>query len=175
MYTINCIWFPYLSSYLLLISMVLLKCTRFPLVAHFINFIRLFYPQVLLMFISPTHFLCDLLSLVVPDYYSCKDTFSFASQIQNANLSGKFLVSYNVTSLFTYIPLPETIGIATNLIVNHNPNLNVTKKGLFLFATSQTYFLFNGKFCNQIDGVAMGSPLAPVFAKIFMGFHKSKW
>ena len=44
-------------------------------------------------------FLCDLLSPVVPDDYSCKDTFSFASQIKNANLSGKFLVSYDVTSV----------------------------------------------------------------------------
>ena len=31
------------------------------------------------------------------------------------------------------------------------------------------------KFYNQIDGVAMGSPLAPVLANIFMGFYKSKW
>ena len=38
-------------------------------------------------------FLCDLLSLVVLDDYSCKNTFSFVSQIKNANLSGKFLVS----------------------------------------------------------------------------------
>ena len=37
-----------------------------------------------------TRLLCDLLSPVVPDDYSCKDTFSFASQIKNANLSGKF-------------------------------------------------------------------------------------
>ena len=50
-------------------------------------------------------FLCDLLSLLVPHDYSCKDTF-FVSQIRNANLSKKFLVSYNVTSLFTNIPLP---------------------------------------------------------------------
>ena len=28
------------------------------------------------------HFLCDLLSLVVPDDYSCKDIFSFVSQIK---------------------------------------------------------------------------------------------
>ena len=27
----------------------------------------------------------------------------------------------------------------------------------------------------QIDGVAMGSPLAPVLDNIFMGFHESKW
>ena len=42
----------------------------------------------------------------------------------------------------------------------------------FLFATSQTHFIFNSKFYNQIDGVAMGSFLAPVVANIFMGFHK---
>ena len=84
-------------------------------------------------------FLCDLLSPVVPDDYSCKDTFSFVSQIKNANLSKKFLVSYDVTSLFTNIPLQETIDIAINLIFNHNRKLNITKKELkklFLFAAS---------------------------------------
>ena len=74
--------------------------------------------------------------------------------------------------------LQETIDIAINLIFNHNPNLNITKKELkklFLFATSHTHFIFNSKFYNQIDGVAMGSPLAPVLANIFMGFYESKW
>ena len=61
-------------------------------------------------------FFCDILLFLVPNDYSCKDTFSFVSQIKNANLSRKFLVSYNVTSLFTNIPLQETIDIAINLI-----------------------------------------------------------
>ena len=38
-----------------------------------------------------------------------------------------------------------------------------------------THFLFNGRFYNQIDGVAMGSHLAPVFANIFMGFYEYQW
>ena len=50
-------------------------------------------------------FLCDLLSPLVPNDYSCKDTFSFVSQITNENLSKTFLISYDVTSLFTNIPL----------------------------------------------------------------------
>ena len=75
-------------------------------------------------------FLCDLLSPLVPNDYSCKDTFSFVSQIKNANLSKNFLVSYDVTSFFTNIPLQETIGIAINLIFNHNLNLNITRKEL---------------------------------------------
>ena len=77
--------------------------------------------------------LCDLLSPLVPNDYSCKDTFSFVSQIKNANLSKKFLVSYDVTSLFTNIPLQETIDIAINLIFSHNPNLNITRKELKKF------------------------------------------
>ena len=78
----------------------------------------------------------------------------------------------------TNIPLQETIDIAINLIFNHNPNLDITKKELkkpFLFATSQTHFSFDSKFYNQIDGVAMGSPLALVLANILMGFYESMW
>ena len=62
-----------------------------------------------------TRFVCDLLSPLVPNNYFYKDTFSFVFQIKNANLSKKFLVSYEVTSLFTNIPLQETIDIAINL------------------------------------------------------------
>ena len=76
--------------------------------------------------------------------------------------------------LFTNIPLQETIDIAIIIIFNHNPSLNITEKKLkklFLFATSQTHFVFNSKFYNQIDRVAMDSPLAPALANIFMGFY----
>ena len=34
-------------------------------------------------------FFCDHLSPLVPNDYSCKDTFSFVSEIKNANLSEK--------------------------------------------------------------------------------------
>ena len=84
-------------------------------------------------------FLCDLLSPLVPNDCSCKDTFSFVSQIKNANFSKEFFVSYDVTSLFPNAPLQETIDIAIKLIFNHNPNLNITTKELqklFLFTTS---------------------------------------
>ena len=48
-------------------------------------------------------------------------------------------------------------------------------KKLFLFAKSQTHFIFKCKFYNQIDGVAMGFSLDPVLANISMGVYKSKW
>ena len=37
------------------------------------------------------------------------------------------------------------------------------------------FFLTVNFLYNQFDGAAMGSPLAPVLANIFIGFYKSKW
>ena len=65
-------------------------------------------------------------------------------KIKNANLCKNVFVSYDVTSLFTNIPLQETIGIAINLIFNHDPNLNITKKNFknFLFSLDHRLILF---------------------------------
>ena len=57
--------------------------------------------------------------------------------------------------------LKETIDIAASLLFDHNLGFNITKaelKKLFEFATSGTYFLFQGTFYDQIDDIAMGSP-----------------
>ena len=34
---------------------------------------------------------------------------------------------------------------------------------------------FNGSFYDQIDGIALGSPLAPVPASVFMGHYEALW
>ena len=39
----------------------------------------------------------------------------------------------------------------------------------------RTHFIFNGQYYDQIDGVAMGSPLGPVLVNIFMGHFEEKW
>ena len=64
------------------------------------------------------------------------------------------LVSYDVCSLFTSIPLQETIQIAVELIFQNNLELKVTKrelKQLFNFATPGTHFIFKGSFYDQVD------------------------
>ena len=94
------------------------------------------------------------------------------------DLNNTFIISFNVESPFTNIPLQETIDIAVNLIFNDSPNFPVNRKDLkqlFLFATSQTHFLFHGLFYDQVNGVAMGSPLVPVLANLFMGYHEQLW
>ena len=81
------------------------------------------------------------------------------------------MVSFKVESLFTNIPIEEYIDLAVNYIFKGNPDLKLGEsehRSLFTVATAQIHFLFNGSFYDQIDGVAMGSPLAPVL----MGHHE---
>ena len=70
-----------------------------------------------------------------------KDTFSFLSQIKNANLSERFFLFDDVTRLFTNVLLQQTIDITINLIFNHNSNLSISKKELKK----------NFPFCSMID------------------------
>jgi len=81
---------------------------------------------------------------------------------------GKFIVSFDVESVFTNIFLEECIDLAVNYISDGNPDLKLSKpelRSLFTVAKAQTH-LFNGSFYDQIDGIAMGSPLVPVLANL---------
>ena len=105
-------------------------------------------------------------------------TFTFVQDIQGLSMHGKFMVSFDIVSLFTNIPLEECIDLAVKYISDGDPDIklsNTELKSLFSVATAQTHFLFKGSFYDQIDGVAMGSPLAPVLSNLFMGHHEKLW
>ena len=46
---------------------------------------------------------------------------------------------------------------------------------MLVFATKKSHFVFDGQYYDQVDGVAMGSPLGPVLANIFMCYFEEKW
>ena len=48
-------------------------------------------------------------------------------------------------------------------------------RSLLSLATKESLILFDGSYYQQVDGVAMGSPLGPTFANIFLAFHEEKW
>ena len=67
--------------------------------------------------------------------------------------------------------------MSVDLIKTSQPDLNISEKdlaSLFNFGTCETHFLFKGKFYDQIDGVVMRSPLAPVLPNLFMGHYEKK-
>ena len=124
-----------------------------------------------------SEYLASILGPCIPEKHTTLDSFSFVNEFTNIQSQNKFMISFDVESLFTNIPLSETIDLALEIIFRHNPEFPINKanlRELFTFVTSQTHFLFNGLFYDQCDGVAMGSPLAPILASLFMGYHEEQ-
>ena len=82
-------------------------------------------------------------------------------------------------SLFTNIPLEETIEICINELFKIKSNSHGFKKSEFKYllssATKELYFTFNNVLYKQIDRIAMGSPLGPSLANAFLAYHEQNW
>ena len=81
-----------------------------------------------------------------------------------------------MTALFTNVPAHETIGIFAEKAFagnwfNNTYNLNLTKDQLMellKLATTNQLFQHDGILYEQVEGVAMGSPLGPLLANTFI-------
>ena len=75
-------------------------------------------------------YLCNLSSPHIPTEHCATDTFTFVQEIQSLSMFGKFMVSFDVESLFTNIPLEECIDLAVNYISKGNPDLKLIEPEL---------------------------------------------
>ena len=79
---------------------------------------------------------------------------------------------FDVISLFTNVSLDETIDIIIKRIYDKTEiNIDIAKKEmreLLHFCTKNAHFTLNNKKYLQVDGIAIGSPIGPVLANIFM-------
>ena len=111
---------------------------------------------------TPTYKLAKLLVPVLSDItqneFTVTDSFTFVDEILTQN-SDLYMASLDVDALFTNIGLDETIDICVKKLFK-TPNILVT---------------FNNKIYIQEDGVAMGSPLGPILANIFLSRHEENW
>ena len=83
------------------------------------------------------------------------------------------MVSFDVNSLYTNVPVSETLDIVLkNLFVDEDMLYLGYSRKLFFemlnLAVCNTYFFFNKILYKQKDGLAMGNPLAPTLANIFL-------
>ncbi|XP_059068690.1 uncharacterized protein LOC131859150 [Cryptomeria japonica] len=116
---------------------------------------------------SPTYklaaFLAKLISPLVGNSNSfIKDSNQFVQFIKDTKLDPQdTLVSFDVVSLFTKVPILDAIEIV-------KLKVNEEIASLVELCLRSTFFAFQGVIYEQVDGVAMGSPLSPVIANIFM-------
>ena len=131
---------------------------------------------------TPTYnlskFLIPLMAPVTTNEFTINNTFHFAREIIEQD-SLLFMASLNVDALFTSIPLDETINIAIDELFKQKDKIKNLEKGdfrkLLELATKESCLIFDGKYYRQIDGVAMGNPLGPTMANIFMCHFEKKW
>ena len=118
-------------------------------------------------------YLASLLKPIAISRFTVESTKDFVRKIRQQQIEDDYeMISFDVVSLFTSVPLDFTIDLILRKV--YDERLIQTKlkreelKVLLELCTKEMHFQFNGRVYRQVDGVAMGSPLGPVLANIFM-------
>ena len=113
--------------------------------------------------------------LVGQSPHHLKNTQHFIHQLQDKKLQpGEVITSFDVKALFTSVPVQPSIQIVKNRLQQDTSLPQRTAMSipqitsLLEFCLTHTYFLFQGKYYEQVQGAAMGSPISPLIANIFM-------
>ena len=92
---------------------------------------------------------------------------------------GQKLVSYDVTAHFTSVPVNQALNVIERklrqyLTLPDRSELNVDHLiQLLEYCLTTTYFVYGGEFYEQVHGAAMGSPVSPIVAKLYMEHFES--
>ena len=99
----------------------------------------------------------------------------FVQLSRNVKLDDEdLMVSFDVCSLFTKVPIDEAMLIVAKKLEEDESlgdRTSLTPSSicqLTELCLQTTYFQQNGKLWEQCDGAAMGSPLSPVVANLYM-------
>ena len=122
-----------------------------------------------------------LKQLVGKSPHYIQSTVDFVSKAKRFTLQmGEYLSSYDVTSLFTSVPLDPALNIIKDLL-EKDENLNDRTllsaqniMELLGFCLNNTYLYFQNKFYEQVEGAAMGSPVSPIVANLYMEHFEGK-
>ena len=102
-----------------------------------------------------------------------QSTGDFVSKAKKFTLqTGECLASYDVTSLFTSVPIDPALDIIKELLekdekLNDRTVLSVQNiLELLGFCLQNTYFSFQNKFHEPVEGAPMGSPVSPIVANL---------
>ena len=108
-------------------------------------------------------------------------TQDFVEQAKHFKLeTGECLSSYDVSALFTSVPIDPALNIIKDLLVKDNTLKERTVMEvediilLLEFCLKNTYFSFQGQFYEQVEGAAMGSPVSPIVANLYMEYLEQK-
>ena len=110
----------------------------------------------------------------IPTAYSVASTDEFLENLKQSVFDPvDKIVSFDVVSLYTNIPLAETIDIIVDtLYSDRSKKVPPVSRDVFrrlLQIATGGMFMHKDTLYKQVDGVAMGSPLGPSLANFFLG------
>ena len=118
-------------------------------------------------------FLVPLLEPITTNIYAVKNSFESAKEIADQDL-GTLTASLDLESLFTNVPLEETISVLSDSLFSYdakNNNINTIDFEKFSRAALRnSFFNFQRKTHTQIDGVASESPFCVSMNSMFPCF-----
>ena len=107
--------------------------------------------------------------------YHIQNSQDFIQQIQGIQLqTNQCMVSFDVKALFTSVPIQPAITIIKKLLeedqsLQQRTTMSVNNITCLLeFCLKSTYFTYQGQHFEQLEGAAMGSPISPIVANLFM-------
>ena len=122
-----------------------------------------------------------------------KDSKDLMDKLQSINLQdNEELVYFDVSALFTSIPVNQALDVINELIIQHQTNMDLKYKvckvwyevadhlrqgrcmALLKVVLNNCVFSFQGKFYQQFHGAAMGSPCSPVVANINLEYFEKR-
>ena len=118
--------------------------------------------------------------LVGKSPHHINSTQDFVEQAKQFKLDpGECLSSYDVSALFTSVPIDPGLNVIKDLLDKETPKeRTVMEVGdiilLLEFCLKNTYFSFQGQFYEQVEGAAMGSPVSPIVANLYMEHLEQK-
>ena len=103
-----------------------------------------------------------------------KDSFTFVNNMKDKFLHNKVMVSFDVISLFTNIPVDYTIDLILDKLFDNDTDFVLkgidknNMRKLLKWTVQGGAFSFNGELFEQTDGVAMGGSLSCLMADVLM-------
>jgi len=131
---------------------------------------------------NTSQFLADILSpLIGNTEHFVKNSRHLAEEIANLEVdTDDILISHDVVSLFTNTPVKESldiirINLEQNQVWKDTTLLEIEDiMELLEFTLTTTYFSFRGQIYRQKFCTAMGSPVSPLVANMFMEHLEQK-
>ena len=125
---------------------------------------------------------CQILKpLVDKSPHHINSTQDFVEQGKHVTLApGECLSSYNMSVLFTSVPVDPALNIIKDLLekdhtLKERTALIVSDIILLLeFCLKNTYFSFQDQFYEQVEGAGMGFPVSPIVANLYMEYLEQK-